>query len=90
MEALKGLADDLRQAVAERGSATLVVSGGSTPLPLFHQLRWRDLPWDRVTVTLADERWVEADHPDSNAAFVRRELLARGTPAAAARFISSS
>lgn len=81
------VAGDLRSAVAERGSATLVVSGGSTPLPLFHQLRWRDLPWDRVTVTLADERWVEAGHADSNEAFVRRELLARGTPAAAARFV---
>ena len=80
------LADQLRAALKERGEASIAVSGGSTPLPLFHRLRTQDLDWSQVTVTLADERWVDSDHKDSNEAFVRRELLQ--DKAAVARFIS--
>ena len=29
------IADDLSQAIAEKGSASLVVSGGSSPVPTF-------------------------------------------------------
>jgi 6-phosphogluconolactonase len=76
---------DLRGAIDKRGGATLAVSGGSTPLPLFERLAERALDWSRVTVTLVDERWVAAEHPDANARLVRDHLL-RGA-AAAARFI---
>ena len=65
----------LERGVAERGVASLVVSGGSTPLPLFRDLREQPLDWDRVGITLADERWVAPDHADSNERLVRRELL---------------
>ncbi|SHF21151.1 6-phosphogluconolactonase [Modicisalibacter ilicicola DSM 19980] len=64
--------------------ALLVVSGGSTPVPFFTRLAAVDLPWERVDVTLADERWVNGEHPDSNARLVRQHLL-QGL-AAAARF----
>lgn len=79
-EALAGrlagiLAEDLRQAVSRRGVATLAVSGGGTPRPLFQRLRKMALPWSQISVTLADERFVPPDHPDSNEAFVRHELL---------------
>jgi len=73
------LADDvaeiLRQAIGQRGSATLVVSGGSTPRPFLQALSGRTLNWSAVTVTLADERWVDADHADSNERFVYQHLL---------------
>jgi 6-phosphogluconolactonase len=72
----------LGEAIAERGSATLVVPGGSASQPLFEQLRERELDWAQVTVVLADERWVPTDHADSNEALVRRELL-RGAASAA-------
>ncbi len=84
-ELARSLAADLEAAVAERGAATLVVSGGSTPAPLFAELRRRVLPWDRVSVTLADERWVAAGDPASNEGLVRRQLLAE--EAAAARWV---
>jgi 6-phosphogluconolactonase/glucosamine-6-phosphate isomerase/deaminase len=55
------LADDieaeLNAALAARGCASLVVSGGRTPQPLFEELARRQIAWNRVTVTLADERW---------------------------------
>ncbi|MGC3874762.1 6-phosphogluconolactonase [Halomonas sp. GXIMD04776] len=62
----------------------LIVSGGSTPVPFFARLAAVDLPWERVDITLADERWVDEEHKDSNARLVREHLL-QG-PAAAARF----
>jgi len=76
----------LCEAVAERGKATLVVSGGSTPKALFNLLSTKAGPWDAITVTLADERWVGLDHEDSNEAMVRRELLK--DQAASATFLS--
>ncbi|MEL7537073.1 MAG: 6-phosphogluconolactonase [Pseudomonadota bacterium] len=79
------LADALRRAVADDNVASLVASGGSTPLGCFHELAAMALPWRRITATLSDERWVGADDPMSNEAMLRRELLTGA--AAAARFV---
>lgn len=65
----------LRSAIEQRGEAALVVSGGRTPAGLFQRLSKASLDWDRVRVTLADERWVPADHEDSNARSVQTHLL---------------
>ena len=70
--------------VAARGTASLALSGGTTPVPLYEALSHLDLPWSQVQLTLTDERWVPVDDPASNEAMVRRTLL-QG-PAAAARF----
>lgn len=75
----------LATALRDRGAASLVVSGGSTPVPLFRALRQARIAWADVHVTLADERWVDVADAASNEALVRRELL-QGA-AAAARFI---
>ncbi len=69
------IADELRVAIAERGRATLAVSGGKSPIALFEQLRIQALAWARVTVLLVDERCVAHDHADSNTALVRQHLL---------------
>ncbi|EAQ96004.2 6-phosphogluconolactonase [Congregibacter litoralis] len=65
----------LRSALEQRGKASLVLSGGSTPKGFFGTLAKEDLDWSRVTVTLADDRWVRADHRDSNDRLVRENLL---------------
>lgn len=75
----------LRDGIALRGRASMVLSGGRTPRGLFSRLAAIRLDWERVSVTLADDRWVPADHPDSNEMTVRKVLL-QGE-AAAARFI---
>lgn len=80
------VAELLRDALAKRGQATLVVSGGSTPVPFFEALSQQHLDWSQVKVTLADERWVDGGHPDSNERLVRRHLL--DNQAASATFIS--
>jgi 6-phosphogluconolactonase len=61
--------------IEARGAASLVVSGGRTPMGFFHLLSQQLLDWSAVTVTLADERWVDADHQDSNEKLVRENLL---------------
>ncbi|MBY5991670.1 6-phosphogluconolactonase [Ferrimonas balearica] len=69
------IANALQEAVDTRGQASLVVSGGSTPVPLFHRLRTLPIDWQEVYITLADERWLPADHADSNERLVREHLL---------------
>jgi 6-phosphogluconolactonase len=79
------VAETLRDSLRRRTAASLVVSGGRTPLPFFEALAHEQLPWSKVVLSLADDRWVPADHPDSNERLLRRHLL-QG-PAAAARFV---
>lgn len=76
---------DLEEAVAARGLASLIVSGGRSPRSLFAELAREKLDWPQVWVTLADERWVDTAHHDSNERLVRDNLLVEG--AAAARFV---
>ncbi|MEQ6889967.1 6-phosphogluconolactonase [Halomonas sp. CS7] len=81
----EAVAEALRQDLERQARALLIVSGGSTPLPFFRALAARDLPWARIEVTLADERWVDDAAPDSNARLVREHLL--HGPAAEATFV---
>jgi 6-phosphogluconolactonase len=76
------VADALRAAIASRGAAHLVVSGGTTPRRFFDALSRQPLPWDQVTVGLADERMVPAGHPRRNEALVRAHLLQNEAAAA--------
>lgn len=76
------VADELLRAIEAKGKATLAVSGGSTPKLFFEKLSHMQLPWQRVTITLVDERQVPETSERSNARLVRESLL-RGEAAAA-------
>lgn len=78
------IAAALEREIAAHGQAVLAVSGGRSPVPLFHALREAPLDWSRVTITLVDERNVPAEHADSNEKLVREHLLAG--PARRAQF----
>lgn len=65
----------LAAAIEDSGRASFMVSGGSSPAPVFNRLSKTDLAWDRVTVGLVDERWVGPEHAGSNEALVRQNLL---------------
>lgn len=71
----KEIAKILEDAIAEKGEAAIALSGGSTPKKLLIQLSKKSLPWEKVTVTLVDERWVDESHSDSNAALIKNFLL---------------
>jgi 6-phosphogluconolactonase len=85
-ELARGLADwtaeRLRAAIAARGMALLIVSGGKSPARFFECLSNVELDWPRVAVTLADERRVADDSPRSNARLVREKLLRNHAEAA--------
>lgn len=86
-EALAGkVAEQLRDAIERQGVATLVVSGGRSPVTFFQCLARQSLEWAKVVITLADERWVPIEHPDSNAGLLKRYLLVGAV--AKARFVS--
>jgi 6-phosphogluconolactonase len=88
-ELADALADDVAAALRERlardGKAALAVSGGTTPVKFFHALSAKNLNWSKVTITLADDRWVPEESQRSNAGLVKKHLL-RGF-AAAAKFV---
>jgi 6-phosphogluconolactonase len=79
------IAGRLSGAIERRGAALLAVSGGSTPGRLFEILSSMEIAWDKVTVTLVDERFVPPFSPRANAALVTGRLL-QGR-AATARFV---
>ncbi len=81
----EAVADDLRAAVEARGAASLALSGGNTPKRFMRSLSTQALAWEKVFVTLVDERWVPETSARSNAALVRAHLL-QGA-AAAAQFL---
>ena len=84
-ELAEAVADRIRTAIAERGTAAIAVSGGSTPGKFFQSLgKTRDIDWEKVIVTLVDERWVDETNDRSNALLVNEKML-QG-PAAVARF----
>lgn len=61
---------DLEAAVEAYGSATWVLTGGTTPTAAYRRLAAHDLrtgiEWDRIRVAMGDERSVPVGHPDSN------------------------
>ena len=69
------LASALTDGVAKRGQAGFAATGGSTPAPVYDRLATMTVPWDKVVVTLTDERFVPRTDPSSNEGLVRRHLL---------------
>ena len=69
------VAESLDAAVERDGTATLAVSGGSTPRRFFQVLSQKDIAWKQVTVTLVDERFVPPSSDRSNHRLVATHLL---------------
>lgn len=78
----KAVAAALVAGIAERGSASIAVSGGSTPKAFFKALSAEPIDWAKVTVTLVDERFVAPDSDRSNEKLVRDNLLVGAAAAA--------
>jgi len=78
----KSVSQLLEQAIKLKGKASMAVSGGSTPKGFFKLLSQTDIDWSKVTITLADERWVAIDNQDSNTRLVHENLLQNKASAA--------
>lgn len=75
MDAAHWIETRLADALARRGKASLICSGGSTPGPVYRELSEIELDWSRVSIGLADERWVDASHEASNEKLIRETLI---------------
>src|SRR5712671_1581170 len=61
------IADRLWESIADRGSAHIAVSGGTTPAAMLAALAELRLPWDNVHVWQVDERVAPDGDPARNA-----------------------
>jgi 6-phosphogluconolactonase len=66
---------ELTRAIAERGGASLVVTGGSAAEALLPRLVEVSLDWSRVNLFWSDERAVPPDDPQSNYRLARELWL---------------
>jgi 6-phosphogluconolactonase len=79
----QALADQLVRIVEEsykqRCKATIALAGGNTPRPLYELLAREpyasSIPWTHTHLFWGDERYVPADHPDSNFGMAAATLL---------------
>ena len=74
-EAARRIAGWLRHALASQETATLALSGGSTPVPMFRALAAdQAVDWERVHVVQVDERVAPDGDPERNAVALQAEL----------------
>lgn len=66
---------DLQAALALVPRALLLVSGGHSPVVFFQRLAAMPLDWQRIDVSLVDERSVAANDAAANARLVQENLL---------------
>jgi 6-phosphogluconolactonase len=84
-EAAEVLVAEIEAALAARGSAAVILAGGTTPREAYgllaEAITARRIPVARLSWSFGDERWVPADQPQSNEAMARAALLDRiGAP----------
>ena len=65
----------IQRAIEMRDRATIALAGGGTPKPLYEAIATQNLPWQKIHVFWGDERYVPANHPDSNQGMARRAWL---------------
>lgn len=75
----------LDDALRARGRASAMLSGGSSPKPIYETLAKKPLAWDGVSISLVDERWVPRGATGSNADFIQNCFV--GTEAERALFV---
>ena len=69
------ISDRLNSSIENEGSASLVLSGGSSPISIYEELSNIDISWSKVFLTLVDDRLVEPNHRDSNQKLLHNHLI---------------
>jgi 6-phosphogluconolactonase len=84
-EAARVIAAALRDAIAERGHASVAFSGGTTPWAMLRVLAAAKVDWQKVDVFQVDERVAPDGDPDRNATHIESSLV-RLAPVPSARW----
>lgn len=69
------IAHALQSDINEFGDAILLVSGGNTPKGLFESLSLKDIDWEKVGISLVDERFLPEGCSDQNGTLIKNYLL---------------
>ena len=69
------LADAINEAIAQRGRALVVVTGGGTGIGLLKRLREHPIDWSLVHLFWGDDRFVPGDDDERNEKQAREALL---------------
>jgi 6-phosphogluconolactonase len=81
--AAQAIASRLQQDLNQAHEVLLLLSGGSTPAPVYQQLAAQPLDWSRVVISLVDERFVAPGSAGNSATLLVQAVV--DTPAEAAR-----
>lgn len=74
-EASARMAKAIREAIRDRGSATMALSGGSSPFEAYRLFGQENFDWTKIQIYWVDERAVAPDHGRSNFGAAKRALL---------------
>jgi len=81
LAAAEFIAELAEATIKERNIFTLALSGGSTPRLLYEELARqptsRRIDWQKTHIFWGDERYVPADHPDSNYGLAFQALVSK-------------
>jgi len=69
------LIESLQKIIDEKQTCSMAIAGGNTPKPLYEHLSKQSIDWDKVNLTLTDERWVEPSNTSSNQNMVWHSLI---------------
>ena len=75
MSIVKLISDKLNSSIENKGSGSLVVSGGCSPISIYEELSNIDISWSKVFLTLVDDRLVDPDHRDSNQKLLHNHFI---------------
>ena len=65
----------LKKSIDSSQEASFIIPGGTTPGPAFELLSKKELDWSKVSIAQSDERWLDAEHDQSNEKLTKRTLL---------------
>lgn len=78
----KAIAKNLDDALTAHKTASLWLSGGSTPMGMYDRLSEADINWSDVVISLVDERWVPPTDEASNERLIKQHMLTNKADAA--------
>ena len=75
MDVIELIIKNLSLSIDKYESASMAVSGGTSPIKIFDELSKQKLDWSKVQITLVDDRLVDTDNEHSNQKLIRNHLL---------------
>lgn len=72
---IKSITDTVHSLLKQQNQVIIAVSGGKSPIALFKKLSSANIAWEKIIITLVDERITDINCADSNENLVRNYLL---------------